>query len=123
MKIFKNIVGYTLALLILMQSMQLAIVSYLYHNHNQLLVENYCVNKKTDSCCKAKCLLNKTQKEQKNSNQELSKKIEFIPNGNLPLQIDKMRLIVFLESKTPDFYQNFYQHLTFLEIEKPPISA
>jgi hypothetical protein len=100
--------------------MQLAIVSYLYHNHNEALTHSCCINKNTNKNCKAKCIVTKTEKQQKESNQELSKKIELIPDCYLPLSIDFPTFATCLEEKTKDAYQNFYHQSNFLDIETPP---
>jgi hypothetical protein len=119
LKIARKIIAFILVFAILGQGLQLAIVSYLYQNHNEVLVESCCINKNKDKSCKAKCVVDKTQKEQKNSDEQSLKKVDWFVNNSFAFT--KIILTQHTDNQiVNDFYLNNYS-FQFLEyLGRPP---
>lgn len=81
-----KITSLLIALLVVGQSFQYAVVSYFYYSHNEVLVESCCINKGIDDSCQAKCFLDKSEKQQQEHSLLTLKKVEYVA-GNATLEV------------------------------------
>lgn len=62
-----RILSYLFIALFCFKSALFSITSYLYVNENETLTELCCINKNTDTSCKAKCFLESTKQTSKDT--------------------------------------------------------
>lgn len=101
------------------QFFSVSVIVYLYQNHNEILTASCCVNKNTDPTCQAKCVLERTENDQKESGEILKKEISALYYQ----EVNETNIIDFdflKKSVKTSFYENQYS-FSFQEITlKPP---
>jgi hypothetical protein len=109
-----------IAILIVGQSFQYAVVTYFFYNHNEVLVESCCVNKGIDDSCQAKCFLDKSQKQQEEHSEVSLKKVEYVVQ-NTAVKVEKPYQTQFIvPQKNASLYDNLYSFLYNPYTFQPP---
>ena len=84
-----------------------------------MLTELCCVNKSTDQSCKAKCLVEQTEKTDKQQKNQAVKVVVFFEVGltfvyDIPAHNHPKEVLV-------SFYNNFYDYKYISSLYKPPV--
>lgn len=120
MRLYFKITSLLIALLVVAQSFQYAVVAYFFYNHNEVLVESCCINKGIDDSCQAKCFLDKSEEQQEENSLLSLKKVECVVENTAIQVVNPYHIQFIVPQKNTSLYNNLYSFLYNPYTFQPP---